>query len=349
MNKALVNWSKQNYSHLPWRKDRSLYGTLVSEIMLQQTTVGTVLNHFERFMTKYPRLSDLAALSEEQMLIEWKGLGYYRRARNLLNAAKEIEQKYNGEIPLDFDNLKSIKGIGDYTANAILAIGANYSALALDANLERVISRLYGIEDYKGVKLQKKIQQLFMNHEICQDIDVYGGRDYNETLMDLGRSLCKARSSACELCPLSENCIAHKQRSPLRYPRMEEKAESKKVSGFSLELVRVVVIEKNKILAYKKSSNEWLSNQYEIPTFVLTSEDEKFNQYPVIEKEHLKFLPSFRTGITKYKIDNFVVVMSYNEFKQEFKTQIETKTFKLLESKSLLSTASLKALRLLSI
>ncbi len=341
LNRALIDWSEKNYSYLPWRKNRSLYGTLVSEVMLQQTTVGTVLNHFERFISKYPTIRDLASLGEEQILIEWKGLGYYRRARNLLNAAKEIEKTYHGEIPLNFEKLKSIKGIGDYTANAILSIGANIPVLALDANLERVLSRLYGIEAIKGLKLQRKIQELFSAEEICHDIELYGGRNYNETLMDLGRSLCKARSSACELCPLSSHCVAHNKKSPLSYPRIEAKNMQEKMTGFELKLVRVIVKEGTKTLAYKKTQNEWLSNQFEVPTFVIATEDETFSQYPYSDNEHLSLLPSFRTGITKYKIDNYVVYMDRAEFEQEFG---QMKRCEWIERESLLSTASMKAI-----
>ena len=177
MFEKLVDWSQKNYAHLPWRKNRSLYGTLVSEIMLQQTTVSTVEKHFERFISKYPNISSLAKIDEEQMLIEWKGLGYYRRARNLLNAAKQIENEFMGNIPENFQQLKSIKGIGDYTANAILSIGANKKALPLDANLERVFSRLYGLKEKKGPKLLKLIQEKFSKGELATDIVEIGLAD----------------------------------------------------------------------------------------------------------------------------------------------------------------------------
>ncbi|MBC7538816.1 MAG: A/G-specific adenine glycosylase, partial [Bacteriovorax sp.] len=153
----LIEWSHSQYSHLPWRSQRTLYRTLVSEIMLQQTTVGTVLNHFEKFLSEYPTIFDLAKSSEEQICISWKGLGYYRRARNLRNLAIQIVDQFNGEIPTDLDSLLNLKGIGPYTANAIIAIGADLRGLAVDANLERVLSRFYGISLVKGPKLQQKL------------------------------------------------------------------------------------------------------------------------------------------------------------------------------------------------
>lgn len=343
MNSKLIAWSENNYSHLPWRTNRSLYNTLVSEIMLQQTTVGTVLNHFERFITKFPTIDDLASVSEEQMLVEWKGLGYYRRARSLLGAAKEIQNKFKGEIPLDYNLLTSIKGIGPYTANALIAIGADKPALAVDANLERVLSRLYGLKTFKGPKLQSEILNLFEQGEICQKIDEFGARDFNEALMDLGRSICKARSAACEICPLAKECQALKSGDPISFPKTKQDTDNKK-AGIPLELLRVIVEEKGKLLAYKKSSTEWLSGQFEIPTFVLDTEDKTLNQYPSIDKGDLKLLPSFRTGITKYKIDNFVVHMSFEEFKSNFKN---FEDYNWLENLEHISTASLKALKLI--
>ncbi|RPJ67810.1 MAG: A/G-specific adenine glycosylase, partial [Alphaproteobacteria bacterium] len=130
----LIEWSNDQYSHLPWRSQRTLYRTLVSEIMLQQTTVGTVLNHFEKFLSEYPTIFDLAQTNEEQICISWKGLGYYRRARSLRSLAIQIVEQFKGEIPTDLASLLKLKGIGPYTANAIVAIGADLRGLAVDAN-----------------------------------------------------------------------------------------------------------------------------------------------------------------------------------------------------------------------
>lgn len=343
MNKKLIEWSDNNYSHLPWRENRSLYNTLVSEIMLQQTTVGTVLNHFGRFVLKYPNADSLARISEEQMLLEWKGLGYYRRARNLLGAARQIVDQFNGEIPLDYDSLISIKGIGAYTANAILGIGADEAALAVDANLERVLARIYGLKTPKGPKLQSEIQRLFMENKICTDIKIFGGRNYNEALMDLGRSICKARSAACEICPMVGKCVAQKNGKPLEFPTVLEKNKAQVQGGIPLKLLRVIVENNNNILAFKKNEKEWLTNQLEIPTYILHSEDETLKQYPTIDIPELSLLPSFKSGITKYKIENFVLHISETEFRKYFKPDSR---YVWIEDRSHLSTGSMKAIYL---
>ncbi len=342
MNKTLIEWSKKNYSELPWRTNRSLYGTLVSEIMLQQTTVGTVLKHFDRFMAAYPTVKTLAQASQEDVMKNWQGLGYYRRARSLHSAAIEICEKFNGEIPTDKEELLKIKGIGDYTASALRSIGANIPDLSVDANLERVLARYYAIEEHKGPKLQKKLRQLFENNEICQSIKSLGARNLNEALMDLGRRICQARTAACELCPLKENCQG--RANPLMYPVVKASLVADS-NYFDLHLLRLVLRKEGKVLVYKKRRDEWLSGQYEVPTFTLFSEDESLNQYPQLEFSNYDLLPWLKTGITKYRIMNFVMALSESEFNSLGLNLSEFSWKKVPDIH--LSTGSLKAISLL--
>lgn len=340
---SLIKWSEGEFNWLPWRKNRTLYRTLVSEIMLQQTTVSTVLKHFERFIEEYPDTHSLANSTEEQLTISWKGLGYYRRARNLKKACTYFVENHNGEIPLNYDELIKAPGVGEYTANAILAIGSDIPALALDANLERVISRVYGIDTVKGPKLLKRIQELFTNKDICQEIYKVGARNYNEALMDLGRNYCKANKASCDLCPISNNCFAFKNNKALDLP---VKGEDKKTQSFNLTLLRVIAQKENKILAYKKSSKEWLSGQYEVPTFILESEDAKLSQYPKIDFKEHDYLPEYKTLITKYKITNKVIYVNERDLKRLNVNLNEYEWKDIQEKGSNLSTATIKALKL---
>ncbi|MFP5386948.1 MAG: A/G-specific adenine glycosylase [Bacteriovoracia bacterium] len=336
--KVLLSWSQKEFSHLPWRKNRSLYRTLVSEIMLQQTTVGTVLNHYERFLKRFPDLESLAKASEEELTVAWKGLGYYRRARNLKKIAEEIFFHHKGEFPSDLETLMNIPGIGPYTANALIGIGMDERALAVDANLERVIARLFGIRTEKGLKLQKEIQKRFNDKKIFNQKISY--RSLNEALMDLGRTYCQARRATCELCPLKKDCMAFTDGNPLEFPVMTE--EKKKSIEHEIHLLRVFVLKKDKLLVYKKAKNEWLSGQYEVPTFVLSTTDKTLKQYPHL-KTKLKSELSFKTGITKYKIQNHVVRMTEKEFKiLPFNVKSEWRSILLEESN--FSTTTLKAL-----
>jgi A/G-specific adenine glycosylase len=345
----LVQWSTDQYSHLPWREKRTLYRTLVSEIMLQQTTVGTVLNHFEKFVAEYPTIFDLARTSEEQVCISWKGLGYYRRARNLRGLAIQIVEKFAGEIPVDLESLLSLKGIGPYTANAIVAIGADKTGLAVDANLERVLARFYGVEVEKGPKLQLKLHSDFKAGLIVQEMKAVGPRKLNEAFMDLGRIVCQARKASCTLCPLKAECMAYKSGKPLSIPVEAAKKAADK-EDYYIKLLRVVVKDKKKILFYKKNENEWLSGQWELPTFVLETNDEKLKQYPKLKtKKEFIEATKIKTGITKYSIDNHIVEMTYEEFeKLSGKTDIAYE-FKIHNEKLNLSTASIKALKKLSV
>lgn len=335
MNEKLINWSKE-FNHLPWRQNRTLYKTLVSEIMLQQTNVSTVLNHFEKFLLEYPAIEDIAKATDEQLTISWKGLGYYRRARNLKKACEWIVNKYEGKIPLDFHQLLEIPGIGEYTANAILGIGNNESKLALDANLERVIARLYEIKVEKGLKLQKEIKLQFEKKIICQEIEAYGGRKYNEALMDLGRNYCQARKASCILCPLNKLCLSYKNNSVSEIPNIS----IMKKESYELVLLRIILEKNGKYLVYKKNEKEWLSGQYEVPTFLLSSEDISLIQYSSIDGD-FDYLPEFKTAITKYKITNKVLWVNEEELKA-MGLDINDYFFESIN----LSTASTKAINL---
>ncbi|WP_372653435.1 hypothetical protein [Halobacteriovorax sp.] len=317
MYKKLLSWSNDQHSHLPWRVNRSLYVTLVSEIMLQQTTVQTVVNHIDKFLEKYPTLESLAQSTEEEVCIAWKGLGYYRRARNLLNAAKEIKERFNGDIPVDIETLKSIKGIGDYTANAIVGIGAGKKALAVDANLERVIARLFAIDVVKGPKLQKEIYRRFYDKEILKELTNKNSRKLNEAFMDLGRVICQSRKADCLICPMNKSCESYKLGKVDLIPNVQ----SKTVEKHDLELLRVVVVKNKKVLGYVKSSKQWLHGQIEVPTFIIKSTDKKIVQYPKAPsklKNLMEGKVSFKSSITKYKITNHILEMSEKEFSKFF-------------------------------
>lgn len=325
----LLKWSRKNFNHLPWRVNRSLYGTLVSEIMLQQTTVGTVINHFESFLKRYPDIKSLSKSTEEEILVAWKGLGYYRRAKNLRRAAIEIHEKFNGMIPVEYENLVLINGIGEYTASAILSIGENRKALSIDANILRVLARIYNVSADK-----KLLTKLFLVGEILPDLKNGNARDYNEALMDLGREICKAHVALCVSCPVNKGCLTFKNGIEIK------KSAPKIKNKIKLSLLRVIIQKGDRLLCYKKGKGEWLEGQWELPTFVLECSEKDFNQYPKISGFEYNGLLKFKSSITKYDITNYVVELK--RLPQQIK---ETKLIS-LSSESNLSTASIKALRL---
>lgn len=338
----LIQWSLDNYSDLPWRTNRTLYTTLVSEIMLQQTTVSTVLKHYQRFLKEYPELESLTKASEEQLTISWKGLGYYRRARNLKKAATGIFEDYQGEFPLNEKALMDIPGIGRYTANALIAIGADKRGMALDGNLERVLSRLLLVETEAGPKLQRELFQKFEKKQIKIFEKEISYRELNEALMDLGRVYCRPKNPQCLLCPLKSVCSANKEGRQTEIPVKTQKTKK----FYQLELARIVCVRDGKVLVSKRRKGSWLEGQYEVPSFILNSEDEKLSQYSWWEGEKFDFDQEFKSTITQYKITNYVQEV------ENVPKSIDTESCEWLPidlAESNLSTATFKCLKKLEL
>lgn len=288
--------------------------------------------------------------SEEEVCSHWQGLGYYRRARNLRKAAVSLVENFKGKFPKEYNDLISIPGIGAYTANAIIAIGRDEAALALDANLERVFARVYGLKEEKGPKLLKSIQA--REDEILKDFQLkkFGARAINESLMDLGRVYCQAKKADCLLCPIKEKCHVFKEaKNPLDFPLMKKK--EKKM--YELKLLRLIVTDKKNVIGYQKNDQEWLNGQVEIPTFTLYSEDRKLTQYPEITFENYEEELSIKTAITKYKIINYIVELTKKEFNQLMKAnKISSKryeSYRLDPNAQHFSTATLKSFRVKSV
>lgn len=191
---------------LPWQSDPTPYRVWVSEIMLQQTQVATVIPYFQRFIDRCPELSDLAAASTEEVLRHWAGLGYYARARHLHRAAEILMQEYAGQFPSDLESLRKLPGIGRSTAGAILSLGYGLWAPILDGNVKRVLTRFAGVEGWPG---ERKIEQsLWALAELHTPKD--GVAAYNQAMMDLGATLCTKQRPVCAHCPLQEGCVAYR-------------------------------------------------------------------------------------------------------------------------------------------
>lgn len=206
--KLVLNWfDYHGRKSLPWQQDKSPYRVYVSEIMLQQTQVATVIPYYERFMAQFPDVFSLANAEEDSVLYLWTGLGYYNRARNLHKTAKIIAKDYLGIFPCDLDILQSLPGIGRSTAGAIMAIAFEKKAAILDGNVKRVLTRLYGITEWPGEKATHAYLWT-LAEELTPDQRV---ADYTQAMMDIGATLCKRGQPNCLECPLQENCLAFKQ------------------------------------------------------------------------------------------------------------------------------------------
>ena len=210
ITKNILNWYDLNKRSLPWRKNVSLqkrhYYTLVSEFMLQQTQVATVIPYFNRFIKKIPNFKSLAKINDQKLIKIWEGLGYYSRARNLKKTAQKIVNNFNGKLPNNFEDLLSLPGVGNYTASAILSIVFNKPYIPLDGNVERVLKRYLFLKSEKDIKKEKLIKKK----------SVFGtssrSSDYAQALMELGALICKPINPLCNKCPISKKCISLKKK-----------------------------------------------------------------------------------------------------------------------------------------
>jgi A/G-specific adenine glycosylase len=212
---ALLDWFDHHGRHdLPWKQPRDAYRVWLSEIMLQQTQVATVIPYFQRFVAQLPTLRDLAAADEDTVLALWSGLGYYRRARFLHRAAQVCVAQHNGEMPRDFDALAALPGIGRSTTGAILAQAYGLRFPILDGNVKRVLTRYHGIAGYPGEREIEK--QLWLHADAHTPAE--RAADYTQAIMDLGATLCVRTRPLCAMCPVQGACVAHRDHLTAQLP-----------------------------------------------------------------------------------------------------------------------------------
>jgi len=233
-SRSLLAWYDQHARKLPWREDRDPYRVLVSEIMLQQTRVAAVLEHYRRFLRKFPTVRKLAAARESSVLAAWSGLGYYRRARMLHAAAKLVVKEYQGKFPRDSEGLRHLPGIGRYTAAAIASIACDEPVAVVDGNVERVLERMNG-KRLSGEQTWNTASHLL-------DPDRPG--DFNQAMMELGATICLPRQPQCLLCPVSAFCAA---RGELEFKAAKPPQRKRKIFfGLARRNEHVLLVQRNK-------------------------------------------------------------------------------------------------------
>ncbi|MFA9559253.1 A/G-specific adenine glycosylase [Evansella sp. AB-rgal1] len=253
----LLEWYNENKRDLPWRRERDPYKIWVSEIMLQQTKVATVIPYFERFMSLFPTVEDLANAEEEKVLKAWEGLGYYSRARNLHQAVKEVKETYGGKVPDNSEKVHQLKGVGPYTAGAILSIAYNIPAPAVDGNVMRVLSRIFLIEDdIMKVSTRKKFESIVV--EIISQEDP---SSFNQAMMELGATICTPTSPACLICPVQTHCKAREEGVQESLPVKKKKTPP---VGKNMKAV-VITNEKGQVLIEKRPDSGLLAKLWQFP------------------------------------------------------------------------------------
>ena len=230
---ALLNWFYENQRVLPFRTDPSPYHVWLSEIMLQQTRVSAALPYYERFLAALPDIPALAACEEEKLNKLWEGLGYYSRVRNLQKAARIVCEQYGGELPADYDAIRALPGIGDYTAGAICSISFGIPVPAVDGNVLRVFSRLY---NDPGVITDPAVKKAFTARVMEHQPPAAPG-DYNQALMELGALVCVPNGAPlCEQCPLARLCQARAAGTALSLPQ-KAAPKARKLEDLTVALV----------------------------------------------------------------------------------------------------------------
>ena len=262
--KDLIGWFLVEKRNLPWRRTADPYQIWISEIMLQQTRVDTVIPYYKRFIEKFPTLYDLAEADEEVLLKQWEGLGYYSRARNLQAGVKEVAEQYGGVVPSTRKEISALKGVGPYTAGAVLSIAYGVPEHAVDGNVMRVLSRILLIEeDIAKPKTRKTFEQA-----VTEIISHEDPSSFNQGLMELGALICTPTSPKCLLCPVREHCAAFHEGKTQVLP-IKSKAKKTK----HIQYAMIAIQDGDKVLMEKRPSTGLLANMWQFPLVEVASEN----------------------------------------------------------------------------
>ncbi|MBI2711319.1 MAG: A/G-specific adenine glycosylase [Bdellovibrio sp.] len=262
--KSLANWFERQKRILPWRENPSVYRVWISEIMLQQTQVITVIPYFERFISRFPDVESLANASFEEVLLHWAGLGYYSRARNLHRAAKIIAQRQI--FPSSREEWLEIPGVGEYTAGAILSIAENQVEPILDGNVERVLSRFHCISREKGDQKYKDVLWSYARKAVEQGHSLAIKPSVtNQALMELGATVCTPKNPKCETCPVSLGCQAHRDGKQESFPPKKKPKEWVRIEESLFCILRGgSTVQVSEVLLRFRKKGEWRSGLWDL-------------------------------------------------------------------------------------
>ncbi|WP_043966122.1 A/G-specific adenine glycosylase [Anoxybacillus thermarum] len=295
----LIHWFQTEQRDLPWRKDKDPYKIWVSEVMLQQTRVDTVIPYFYHFIEKFPTLDSLAEAEEEEVLKAWEGLGYYSRIRHLHEAVKEVKEKYGGCVPASKEQFSSLKGVGPYTTGAVLSIAYGIPEPAVDGNVMRVLSRIFYITDdiAKG-STRKKFENI-----VSKIISHDNPSDFNQALMELGALVCTPKNPSCFLCPVQRHCRAFAEGVETELPVKTKGKAPKRISFRAIVLMN----KKGNILIQKRPPRGLLANLWQFPNdeHAPTRNDEAFVK-EISERYHVVIRSMERIGSFEHVFSHVV-------------------------------------------
>lgn len=298
LSRLLLAWYRKHGRTLPWRDHPDPYAVWVSEIMLQQTRVETVIPYFERWMNLFPDARALAEASEQEVLNAWEGLGYYSRARNLHKAAQIVCEKFGGQLPRHLDDLRSLPGIGPYTVGAIASMAFGMDEPTLDGNLRRVFSRLYDVVEFADSAVGEKI----LWGLAAQSLPKGQAGNYNQALMDLGATICLPKNPRCAACPLNTLCRSNQRGTQALRPVLKPK---KKTPHYIQ--VAAVIIRRGRVLLAQRPSKGLLGGLWEFPNARIYANPEAEFSVALEAAYGVKVKPKTSLGIVKHAYTHFKV------------------------------------------
>lgn len=300
--RRLLAWFGKHARDLPWRRTRDPYRVWLSEVMLQQTTVAMILPRFERFVAAFPTVYDLAVADEQRVLREWEGLGYYRRARGLHAAARQIVAEHGGELPRDVATLMTLPGVGRYTAGAVASFAYDVPAPIVETNTQRVLARLTAFKQ----PLAAGASQRFLWQTAEALLPNKGAGRFNLALMELGAVVCKPADPECEACPVSMHCAAFAAGLQDKIPKLAAKPKITAVREAA-----VVVRKNGRVLLRQRPKGERWEGMWDFPRFELASEGPLFVREELVAKvreqtgvaiEPGGLLHTLKHSVTRYRI-----------------------------------------------
>ena len=276
ISRLLLEWYARNGRELPWRETKDPYKIWISEIILQQTRIAQGMDYYFRFLEKFPDIESLAAANEKEVMKAWEGLGYYSRARNLHETAKNVVENNNGVFPDNYKDILNLKGIGPYTAGAISSICFNLPEMAVDGNVKRVAARFFGLDN----NIKNSGSDKFIKDSLKEIFDKKNPGSFNQAIMDLGSMICTPTRPACEECPLSSQCVALKtdRISELPVSYSKTKIRNRYLNYF-------IISSKNELLIRKRETNDIWKSLYEFVLIETPGPHHEKELIPLIEKQ----------------------------------------------------------------
>ena len=310
---------------MPWRLTKDPYKIWVSEIMLQQTQVKTVIPYYKKWIEVYPNIKSVAKSNLDMLLSHWEGLGYYSRCRNFYKAAKIVKDDYGGVIPRDYNDFLSLPGVGEYTAGAIFSIAFKKKTPAIDTNINRVLLRIMGL------KKQSKYNNTRILYLLNRLLDCNEPGNINQALMDIGNLFCKPKIPRCRDCIFINNCKAYQSGNPENYPYAKKKKKIKKI-----RLSAAIITHNGLLLIKKRINNDLYKGFWQVPLIEI---DEQYNENQITNKYkeqfQLNLIHKLRLGTIKHILSHRIISVNISSYKM-IKYEKELDNYKWASNKDLL-------------